>query len=474
MFGNSDGDWLLWGVLTLMWKSMVGCFHLIVSILSGIFSLFKPRIERENEKRRMVVNERKPVSVAKILEGKVIPGGKIIVSGDAEKGSLNYGEGSGNVSPWRNTVIAQCAAQMAQTGLGGVILHHSNEDLIARMQHAVGAEKVICVGRLEEGPRVYDPLASCEKITECADILMDFQDDGSAAFSSAKDYLDGLLLMINRVVKKRPTIYLLNKYVNMNYERLADILADAQSSNLITEDLFVSINDKLSQNMTDGRSLLKRRLNKLYSQLGEMLINDTPVPNSSRISMAKAVKNGSFLLIDLEGIADYKLCCGLLVNEMKKAVETENKGAYFAVEDIELSACDGLQEVMRTKQNRLCKCLSGEDLFASCGSAKEKVHSILSGCSCCFIFKHDGDSACFFQNYFGKFKKMVVTRNEGMVKSRGPFQLFSGTSLSRGQAVAEQDEFRVREEQITALNQGCAFVRRNDSDSILHCVLSDQ
>ncbi|MBQ6594072.1 MAG: hypothetical protein IJH78_00225 [Clostridia bacterium] len=461
----SLGDWIAIRILVFVGRAFVWCFKAVLGGLMALLGLFIPGIGSVNRRNSCVVTMRRPVPVSQLLQGGT-PGGKTIVSGDAEGGSL--------ISPWRNTILAAAAARASQAGMGGVILHRGDRDLEARLQQRLGGGKTIFVTNGDStDPKIYDPLAACARLDECVDILMEYQDDGSAAFNSAKDYLRGLLLYCNLVLKKRPTVALLNQAAGMRYTRLLDDLNDALAGNVITQAQYDSINDRLEENMTDGRNALRQRLNTLVSQLNGLLVGDNPPPPSARICIRKAVQNGRFLVVDLTGITNPKLCLGLLANELRMALRSGNIAAWAGFSDLPISDSEDLFRLLRAGLPGLGLCVSGYDLFAACSSSADKLNTLISGSECRVVFKHTGASATAWQNTFGKYKKKVVTETQSLGRTRGPFQLFATKSRTEGSQAVEQDEPKVLERDITQLNPGCVYAARQDTQKIMHCALAD-
>ena len=219
---------------------------------------------------------------------------------------------------------------------------------------------------------------------------------------------------------------------------------------------------------------LRRHLDNLCEQLGELLTQGMTVEDRKLISMKRALDKGCVLMLDVQNITEHRLGYGVLMNELDRALHGGRKG-YLLIDNLEISACSSLYKKVTTKNSKLGVCVSVDDLFAKCESKQEKLNTTVSSSECCFTFNHtNGDSAEAWQKKFGMYEKIEITYNEMDGKMRqSPFTLFSGTSSGHGRAYAPKMEPRVKSEQIQNLPQGVVYVTVKGMDRILHCGLEE-
>lgn len=443
--------------LKLMWRSIAFTCNLFARLLGQIFFGVKlKRIEKGNQAKRGVAELREPLAVSQLLSP-LSPNGKVVISG------------GGVGSAWRNVLAVEAGVNISRRGTAVIVLHTGNRDLVARLQNALEPSRLRI---LDCTNRSYDPLRDLT-VQESVQVLTDPMDNGRENLENAKIYLKGLILSAKYCRKKQPTLYILRTLSALSYAKIQGQLQQCLDTGRITQGQYDEVEELLMTGLS-GRTGLNNYLDTLSAQLRDVAVDSKSVPDSQITSIGRAVRDGKVLTLDLQGADQRRLCYGVVVGELNKAI-AKYGGAYLIVDDLAVMESPDLYQALALRRPELGVCISAGDLYARCMSSAEKMNDIVSGNECCIVFRHDeGRSAKAWQERFSTYKKTDTSWSmiDGLMKP-SPFAMFGGSSRMQNATFTEKDEFRVLAKNIQELPEGVVYATRASDQTILHCALWD-
>ena len=209
-------------------------------------------------------------------------------------------------------------------------------------------------------------------------------------------------------------------------------------------------------------------------QLRNIVPEDANCPDAAMTSIGRALREGKVLILDLREVTRYKLGYGLLMNDLMQAVNRVGSG-YLVIDNLPVNESQDMMRLLTEGRDGLGVCIAAADLFARCGSKQEKMNDVITGSECCIAFRHEeGRSAAAWQEKYGKYRKVDVSRNLGEGGMRpSPFTLFPGKHMERGYSFVDKDEYRVLEGDLQKLPDGVAIITRHDRNHIVISALNE-
>lgn len=451
LWDDDFGMKIVWGILKTMGKIFLGVSHAVANGVRGLFQNRQiARIRKNNDESRGVQESLAPTAVA-ALAPYMQPTGKVLVSGLDQEYS----------SPWRNVFAAAFAKHAVARGVGVLVLHNGDEDMLARLQQVVPEEQLFFVG--PENP-VYDPLKGCDE-KEIVSLLLNKKMEPYVQNDACGIYLQGLVRLFIRGWKVNPSLMVLK---NLSESPVAKVQQLAQSK-LDSED-YQQVNAQL-QAGASARSALLLYLNRLMDSLASAVCRDEMLKISQTVNVRQAAAQRKVLAVDISSVSTDARGLALLLNEIDGAIK-ENKIA-LVLDNPDLLSFETLRRFIRSEYKGGL-CLTTQDLFAGCADSEKDFAAIASGCSLCVVMSHsNGDSAEAWQKFFGSYHKMDITYHINRGRGRNHGQFFGNSNEGEDVGFAEKDEPRVRAEQIMQIPTGNVYIRRRDSAVILHTVLDD-
>jgi len=455
-----DSSRLTIAIFKGMWNMFAFCCNMLGSLFNSILSAFgMHKLKSSNDEKRGVQTSRQPVPLTELLQS-LAPCGKVVISGNDME----------HHSPWRNAVTARTVLRNTQMGVGAIVLHSGNIDLVARLQSVLPPERIVIV---DNGNKVYDPFRDLTPM-ECVEVLTGSDvGRGCEITSDVKTYIEGLILCARYCRGNVPSMYRLRRLVNTSLSSLQDQLQRCLDMRRITQEQYDECHSLLVGGIS-GRMKARIYINELSDQFANAMVDSGDVRDSDMISIGRAFRDGKILVMDVQCITRYSVGYGILMNELNKALNRDRRG-YLVIDNLEIVESDEMFRRIVSTGVRLGVCISTPDLFAKCAGKQERFNTVVGGSERCFVFKHsNGDSAEAWQKHFGTYEKIEVVHNDmrGKMKS-SPFVLFGGNNSGQGNVYQPKLEFRVRSNDIQMLPQGVVYMSGGNTDSICHCALEE-
>lgn len=414
------------------------------------------QIARENEERRKLQVQQEPQKVSELLSG-VSSGGKTITTGDDSNAS----------SPWRNVITVHIVKRAKLNGMGAVVLHNGDEDLLARLQMALGSDLVMMD---ERDPRL--DLTCNQTLDDIVRILLDDENcERYRLTDSCYQYLETLLELYKHALGRMPCFRTLVDMSAWNREKMSETLDQWVRDGYITGEEALDYQERLDE-FIDGRHKLNRYLDMLRSNLDNVLAA-TSLPYKKRITIRSALVRGKVLAIDLRRVHEFKTVLGMIGMLIEEAFSKCSAG-LLVMDNIGFGESPRMKRLIVEKPVNLSVHLSMNDLVARCGSNMEMFNSLMAGSQCCFVLGHQNGHSCeTLSKRFGTYEHVEVEMTRHLGGHKGNADIFGGSDAGMGFSTKKEFRPRVQPGQIEQLPEGGVFMTRAGMNVIMHCPLED-
>lgn len=425
--------------------------NLLVSGFRGIGNVFRRRrISRLNSASQNVIADGAYAISERLAACPVTR--KMVVSGNSTSG-------------WRDEISAFAALNAHRQGASVVVLHKANNAL-------VGALRGVSDGVVAVSPEnaIYDPcmdLDSAKTVNLLCGVNM-----GAPLDDKGRAYIQSLVDLVRHVLKRSACLTLLRDMAGQGLAVHQNRLDAALNAGRISND----VHDRIVGGLTYGmpsRMGAAMYLDRLCVQLDAVRVR-APMPDGDIVSVHRAVRDGKLLTLDLSSVTDLKLGYGLVVNEILAAAAVNRRPIYVVLDDLPIADNDALRQLIVASPAHMGMCVSGDDLYASCGGKRDTFESIVGQSGCTVLFRQPGQSANLWEEAIGKYRKYKTSQSiaAGSMKP-SPFRVFPGSNRTRTETIDEVWEPRVPAVQLTSLNEGEVVVVDNDNGKVLRTVMKN-
>lgn len=414
------------------------------------------QIERNNTDLRKVHELREQKSVSELLSGTASLG-KTITTGDDFNQS----------SPWRNAITQKIVTRAKNEGIGAIVLHNNDSDLVARLEDALGRDVVV----MDEHSARLDLICNLEP-EDIVQILLD--EENSAQYrlpESSFQYLETLLEVYKDAVRRMPCFSQLVEMTAWDSRKVNEVLERWVRDGYIESDDALRYQDKLVE-FSDGRHKLNHYLKAIRKDL-ENVLAPTSLPYRERVTIRSALANGKVLTIDLQNVHAYKPVFGLICMLLEQAFTVCSAG-LLVLSNISFSESPRLLKLITERNDRVAIHLSMADLTAKCGSKEENLNPVMAGSQCVFRLRHQTGQSCeMLSKQMGTYEYTKVEINQHIGKHKGNASLFGAGDNGKGFATQHEIRPRVQSGEISQQPEGVAYVTRAGDEYITHCTLKD-
>lgn len=414
------------------------------------------QIQQGNEDKRKVTTLQQPQKVSELLSG-VSSGGKTITTGDDVKAS----------SPWRNVITTHVVKRAKANGMGAIVLHNGDEDLVARLQSALGSDVVM----MDERDARLD-LTCNQKLDDIVRFLMDEENAERYRLpESCFQYLETLLEMYNQALGRMPCYQTL---VDMSAWKRDDVNATLEKwvrDGYLTSEDALRYQEQLDE-FVDGRHKLNRYLDMIRSNL-ENVLAPASLPYRNRITIRSALVRGKVLTIDLRRVHEFKPVLGMISMLIEEAFSKCSAG-LLVMDNIGFGESPRMKRLIIERPVNLSVHLSMNDIVARCGSSDELFNSLMAGSECCFMLNHQNGRSCeTLSKKLGTYEHVEVEMTGHLGGHKGNADIFGGTDHGMGFSTKREFRPRVQSGQIEQLPEGGIFMTRAGMNVIMHCPMED-
>lgn len=355
---------------------------------------------------------------------------------------------SGGSAGIRSEVLANLCITASNHNIPTLILHqgdHELEQLLADVYINRPDYLNIGPGNHKLDPFSYtDPAAIHKLILDSAPDKFNITADGS-------EYINSLVSFL--VYRGRNVT--LQKLVRCPFASMPQILSSQSLLQIIPYNKLQSLQSSIAAGQKES-SHIKSYLEELYDECRLLLPPSKTVPS---VNLADALLKPGIVSLDV--VSD---CNNLLLRLLCSQIKMLNKSSIpllLIVDNLSLSAANGLQELCTMRSDRYYNAISGDDLYAMCRSSKELFNQLLGVSSKWFIFRHNsGSSVVPWSNAFSTYQKVDTTSSYGRNKESSSgvmfphtFHLGSGGGINHGYSYNNKDEAVLQVEEVQNLSE---------------------
>lgn len=448
-------------IAALVMRGVVSiCMYFINSVTRAVNQLrFRAQIRQihqNNEENRKVQTVQEPQKVSELLAG-VSCGGKTLTTGDDVH----------DASPWRNVITTHVVKRARAGGMGAIVLHNGDDDLVARLQAAFGTD---VMAMDERDPRL--DLTCNQTMDDIVRFLMDEENAERYRLpESSFQYLETLLEMYRQAIGRMPCYQTLVDMSAWNREKVSTALDRWVRDGYLTTEEALGYQEQLDE-FVDGRHKLNRYLDMIRSNLGNVLA-PASLPYRNRITVRSALVRGKVLTIDLRRVHEFKPVLGMIGMLIEEAFSKCSAG-LLVMDNISFGESPRMKRLMIERPVNLSVHLSMNDVVARCGSNGELLNTLMSGSQCCFVLNHQNGHSCdTLSRRFGTYEHVEVEMTNHLGGHKGHADIFGGSDSGTGFCTRREFRPRVQSGQIEQLPEGGIFMTKAGMNVIMHCPMED-
>lgn len=448
-------------IFHLILKGMWNMFAVVINFFIGIANALGVRahirqIEKTNRQNSAVEVIQEPQKVSQLIAG-ASSTGKTITTGDDGK----------THSPWRNVITRCVVEKAAREGMGAIVLHNGDDDLVARLQEGLGSRVVVMD---ERSPRL--DLICNLKANEIVKIL--FDEENSERYhlpESSFQYFEALLEMYEMAMRRMPSFNTIADMTEWNMSKVNEVLEKwVRDGYLETEDAR-RFQDQLNE-FSDGRHKLSRYLNMIRSDL-ENVLAPRSLEYRERMTIRRALVNSRVLTIDIRHVHEFRPVLGMFSMLLQEAFSKCSAG-LLVLDNISFTESERMKRLVVNKPVNLGVHLSMADLVASCSSDAEKLNTMMTGSQCCIVMRHSNGHSCeLLSKRLGTYEHVEIEETMHLGRHRDGKRLIGGADTGKGYVEKKEIKPRVQAGQIEQQQEGVVYVTNAGSSTIRHCPLQD-